>query len=108
MILDLKTIDLEMKVGVLENYRPNKEIKALFKDVQDLKQEFSNKLLSIVGDVKTSQEAGQVLNEDAKKRDEWTLYLKDDFESKFRLIKERVYKVNQRICPNFDEVMSKK
>ena len=65
--LDKNSLTLEIKVGILENYKPSKEIKTLYKQVETLKIE-ANKAIADIVKCKTTEDADSELTKDDKKR----------------------------------------
>lgn len=109
LYIDPNNITLNIKVGVLEDYAPDDEIKQLNKDVEDLKQKFKKNLKRIIGDHDNQQEALKVLETDEEKRKKWSGYVNKTYFKQFNKIQDRVTEKNKKICPNFEEeILGKK
>lgn len=100
-------ICLEVKVGVLESYQPDEEIKQLFEEIKLLKKNFKTKLQNIVGKVGTQKEAVEILEKNEKKREKWEKYVQNIFTPDYKAVNDKVHKKNSEICPNFKDFFNK-
>ena len=107
LILNAKTLTLDVKVGVLEEYKPDKEIKAISRDVDELRKLISDKIVEIIGEKKTPSEVAAILGADKDKAEQWQLFLKGDFGKNLAKINERIKSKNIKICPKFEEFIKK-
>jgi hypothetical protein len=103
LVLNPKTLDLELKVGILESYKPSKEIKALYKLHEKIKSEFQSKLSELTDGATDTKVIMQILDNPEKKQ-LWVAYLEQEFNLKIAELKNELVRINQKICPNFEEL----
>ena len=104
LVLNPKSLDLEMKVGVLENYKPSKEIKKAVKLSEQLKAEVQSKLTELVGEERESVKVMNLLEASPEKKEDWQKFLQGEFAEKMQKLQKDIGEINRKICPNIDEL----
>lgn len=100
LLIDKKRMELTVMVGVLEKYTPDKKIKQLHKEVEDLRLDFESHLFDIIGEKTDSQKALEILNSDPEKQKKWDKYLSEDYVEKLKKIQSKIDEKNLVLCPN--------
>ena len=103
--IDSKTLHTEVKVGILENYSPDNEVRDIYKEVESLKEKVKNKLKKIVGENKSDTEILVLIKNDEKKRDKWVKYLETTYNKQLSNILEKIKKKNEEICPGYSDMI---
>jgi len=104
--IDSKTLKLTLSVGILEEYKPTEKIKEVYNLVKDLSDITNSKLKSFIGDA-VGQEALDILDSDAEKKEKWTHFLNNDYNEKLATIIEKIRAVNREICPDYKALVNK-
>lgn len=99
---DSKRCEVTVRVGVLEEYKPDKEIKRIHKKAKALRTEAEEKLSELT-ETKDGKEALKVLKENEETARQWREYLEGPFNSELREIIGSIKKKNEKICPGFKE-----
>jgi predicted Holliday junction resolvase-like endonuclease len=105
LTLNSKTLKMGVVVGVLESYAPDKKVKEIYKEVQELKAETMEKLKELVGGNKTVEETSKILEKNKTKQNKWKKYLENKYNPKLNKIIQEIVEKNKEICPNYDEAM---
>lgn len=100
---DPKTYSLSVQVGVLEKYNPDKEIKAINKQLEKLKADAEKKLAKLVKGDMSMVERMEALKADQKAEAKWKAYVNDKFMPEVKDLIERIKLKNMEICPGFKE-----
>jgi hypothetical protein len=92
---DKKSLNVDVLVGVAEEYKPNEEIIGLYNEAQELKESINNYLDSKFA---TRDQAAilKVLSENKELEDEWKNFLKNDFSAKVQQIQEKIDGINKQ------------
>jgi len=98
--IDSKTLNVQVKVGVLEEYKPDRTIKAIVKKAAALKKMTSQKLVDLVGEISV-EEANKKIQADAKVRKQWTDFLHNEYNPALTELIVMIKKKNEQICPNY-------
>jgi len=102
LILDTNTLELKVMVGVLEEYKPDREIKAINKKIVSLREETLSTLKELTGEDKMV-EALEFLKTEKSKNEEFTAFVAGAFNNCLVEINLRIEKKNEKICPNYKE-----
>lgn len=105
--IDKNTLKLTVKVGVLEEYTPDQEIKEIYEEAQGLKSKLESNLKRIVGKVKNQAEAIEILKQDEEKAKKWKSYLEKTYAKQYIKLHNRVTNKNKEICSNFAVFLEK-
>tara|TARA_R100000951_G_scaffold19275_1_gene16088 strand:- start:4595 stop:4933 length:339 start_codon:yes stop_codon:yes gene_type:complete len=105
--IDKNRIELTVKVGILENYKPDKEIKELFEEVESLKKKLRSAKSRIIGKSKDNNHALQILQKDKAKTEKWQKYLNNTYAKQLQEVQKKIDNKNLKICPNYKDVMDK-
>ena len=103
LILDANKLLLEVRVGILEDYTPDKEIIAINSRLGELKLKTESKLKEITG-VEDFAEGMEQLKNDKDKNDTMLKYIVEEFKGKLESIVTRIDKKNNKICPGYKKV----
>jgi phage host-nuclease inhibitor protein Gam len=106
LVLNPNNLNMELKVGALESYKPSKEIKSLVKKVSDLKTELSDKLLEITGS-NDMKEINKIVSEDKEKDSKVKEYITNEYSPKLKDLLKETQEINKKICPNYTELTGK-
>ena len=103
--LDLQRYELEVKVGVLEEYQPDREIKAIFNKLNKLKEQAEKKIATLVKADKDTplNELQQKLSEDEKANEKFKQFVEAKFVPEMKKLINRINKKNEKICPGFKD-----
>ena len=101
LVLDPKALTLEARVGILEKYSPDKDIKNIHKKVEALRKLTHETLGNIIGESKSQGEILEILKGDPDKAAQWKKFIDDVYVEKMREISKDIKKKNIEICPNF-------
>lgn len=102
--LDIKQMEMKVEVGVLEEYKPDKEVRRLYKEFQKLKEESESKVKEFTKK-ENAEEAGEVLKSNEKVQIQWMTYLKDEFNPKLTDLLKSIRSKNEKICPGYKQVV---
>lgn len=102
LTIDSKTLELKLMVGVLEEYKPNKEIKDIYKLSEKLKVKTTDKIKQLFGDINDQKEIIATLNKQEEKKKEWTKFLEKEYNVDLTLILDKIRAVNRLICPDYE------
>lgn len=91
---DSRSLHMDVIVGVLENYKPNKTIKEAHEKVEELRKETEKFLDENFGDA-SKTEIEEELEQDDKKKEIWDDYLKNHYEKKVLEIKKLIDEENK-------------
>jgi len=105
--IDRNSLTLQVKVGVLETYKPDEDIEHIHKEVEKLRDKFQKNMKRIIGKGNPA-ELQQVLNTDEKKLNRWTTYIENTFSKQLKEIQLRIVDKNKKICGNFEEAVLSK
>ena len=105
LFIDKNKISLNIKVGVLEEYKPDDSIVEMYKEIEDLRKKFLSNMSKIIGNTDNQSEALKILKSDSKKLNKWKKYLNNTYLKQLSKIQEKVNTKNSQICPNYTEVM---
>lgn len=100
---DPKTYTLSIQVGVLEKYKPDKEIKAIHKKLDRLKVQAEKKLSQLVKGDMTLSERMTELAKNPKAEAKWGAYVNDKFVPEVATLIERIKLKNMKMCEGFKE-----
>ena len=106
--LDTNTLDLSMRVGVLESYSPSQEMKELVDKIENLKNNVKYKARQIIGEVVSQKEAVEILKKDANKNNEWQKFLNESYGAELSNLIETVAAINKSLCPGYEEHVAKR
>ena len=107
--IDQNDLSLTVKVGVLEEYRPSKDIEDLNKEVEAFRQRVISNKNRIIGKDVDSAEALKILKSNKSKEDKWKNYIGGTYKRQLKKLQQKVRDINKKICPNFEEqILSKK
>jgi hypothetical protein len=98
---DPRSFTVSVQVGILETYKPDKEIKAIVKKLDRVKSLAEKKLNSLVKGEMTPQERMSKLQEDSKAEAKWKTYVNDKFMPEIKDLIDRINLKNEQICPGF-------
>ena len=99
--LNTQTMNLELQVGVLEEYKPDREIKNIHKKLEAIKEDAHKKLVQLTSDDLTMEQMKEQLAKDKETEDEWKKYLGSEFSEELKKLVRRINKKNEKICPDF-------
>ena len=106
LTLDQTNLHIEVRVGILEKYKPSKEIKKVFKDIESLKEEVKNTIKSVTGTDDYKQVDG-ILASDTNKNEKLKEYFTKEYNPKIQQILGEIEKINEEICPGYVEFKQK-
>jgi hypothetical protein len=95
---DTKRLEMIVMCGPMEEYKPDRETKAIFNKMSKLKKKTQKKLEDIFGDIKISEMAKEAEN-DKQKKAEWAKYLDEEYNPEVKELIERINKKNEKFCP---------
>lgn len=104
--LNEQNLDLGVKVGILEHYKPTKDVKRVYKELEKLKEHFKKKVTKITGKENTD-EINSVLESSEEKRNELQEFLRGDFNARLLMVLQEVEKLNEQLCPGYIEYKQK-
>lgn len=93
---DPRNLNLDIVVGALESYRPNKTTKEILDSVGKLKSYTDDKIVQIFGKDKNSKQILEQMKKDESKKDKWEEYLHGEYDTKLKEIIKMVEKENKR------------
>lgn len=105
--IDRNKIALTVKVGVLEEYKPDQDIAQLHEEVEQLRDKFKKSMKRIIGETENLAEAQKILQTDADKLNKWTKYIEKTYSKQLEKLQQKVVQKNKEICPNFEEQILK-
>lgn len=102
--LNSKTLELSLKVGVLEEYSPSEDIIFVAQQVEQLKDHTKQIMVQLFGEGTSKVEISKRLSEDLDLEKKWRDYLETDYNKELSIIIDRIKDVNKRICPNIKDL----
>ena len=106
LVLNQQNLELGVRVGVLESYKPNRAIKKIHKEVEGLRSLLKDKASEITGK-DAHDEINAVLGTDQEKMRIFQEYLRGEFNENVSKIMEQVKEINKVICPEYAEALEK-
>jgi hypothetical protein len=103
-----KTTELEVLVGVLEQYKPDKEIRAINKALTELKSKVEVKAKQLFGEGLTPQEMVKKSLEDKELGEQFSTYLDSEYRPELELLLTRISNKNKKMCPGYSEHINPK
>lgn len=100
--LDVKTLQMSVEVGILEEYKPDDSITALLKEANTLRDNTTAYVLALTN-TSSMQEAIQALNADQPKLDQWNEYMKVTYIPAVQSLASKITEKNKQICPGYKE-----
>lgn len=93
--------ELKVEVGVLEEYKPDREVKRIYNKLTKLKEKAENKLFTLT---KTDnvKEAREKLNS-KKIEDKWKKYLEKEYYPELKDISLAIHSKNKKLCEGYKE-----
>ena len=101
--LDSKNLVLTVKLGPLEHYRPDKEIKQIFKDVKSLGDETKEFMVKLWGE-KSLEEIQKLLDTDKEINAKWVTFLQSVYNKKLEAVIKKIKAKNIKIYNGFKEL----
>lgn len=101
--IDKNRLELTVKVGILEKYKPDSEIVEIFEEVESLRKRLMKNRKRIVGNIKDNREALDVLQKDEEKAEKWGKYINKTYAKQLSVIQKKIDNKNEKICANFSE-----
>jgi hypothetical protein len=101
--LNHKTLELIVKVGILESYQPDEEIRALHADVEQVRHDAEEQLKTLYGNDATTAQIVEIFKKDPIKATPWKEYLKELHGVRLRQIKDKIDLKNRQLCANYEE-----
>ena len=102
LILDPKSLELKILVGVLEDYAPDKEIKDINNGVVKLKARTSEFMEELTG-LQDMKECMEFFKTNKDKNDEFVSFIKGEFNDGLVKFNKRIESKNIKICPNYKD-----
>lgn len=102
LILEPKTLELKILVGVLEKYAPDKEIKNINSNLKELKDKTTNFLKDLTG-FGEMDKSMEFLKGNPEKNKEFIEFVKSDFNEDLIKLTKRIESKNMKICPNYKD-----
>lgn len=97
---DVRTMNIDVIVGVLETYKPSKEIKALQKSLDSFKKDYS-KFLKKHFKTEDTKELIEILDKSDEKRDEFRGFMQEVVSPKIMEISKEIERLNKQLCANY-------
>lgn len=102
LVLNPATLDIEVKVGILEEYKPNQEIEQLFQKIEQLKKELTDKMKEISGATDFLR-VNTALSSDPEKHESMKRFMKIEYHNKLKQLQIEVQTINSQICPGYQQ-----
>lgn len=94
---------MRVQVGVLETYKPDREIKSIHKKLAQIKANAEKQLAKLTKIDSSIQEMVAELQSKPKLEEKWKSYLEKKFSPELEKIMDRIDKKNELICPGYLE-----
>ena len=107
LTINSKNLELTLKVGILEEYKPTPEIINLHGMVKELDHKTNIKIKEIVGELKDQQKAVDILAKDENKRDQWKNFLVSEYNVDLAMIIDKIRDINKSLCPDYEKFIKK-
>lgn len=104
--LNHKNLNLEVRVGILETYKPNKDVKKIYKDIEKLKNNVSEKLKEITKSNDLNG-ANLTLSQNKDMMFEFKQYIDTEYNKQVLELLKFIDSVNEQICPGYKELKAK-
>lgn len=101
--LNQKTLELTVEVGARENYKPDKEIKTLVKDLERVRSSLNERINTLFGEGLTQIQIIQKAKENTELEEQLKAFLQGEYKSEMKSLIERIHKKNEQICPGYKE-----
>ena len=101
--LDPDNLDIEVRVGVLEFYIPDEEIKDIYKDIEILKVKTKNVMVKLWGNISV-EKANKLLETDKRLQKKWKKFLEKEYNKKLKKILNKIDCKNKEICPGYEDI----
>lgn len=101
--LDAKNLTLNLQVGVLEEYKPDRELKNIHKKLETIKADAEKELARLTGEDLSMEQMKERLAEDKQLEEKWKAYLATEFTTELQKLVKRINKKNEKICPGYKE-----
>lgn len=106
LVLNQQNLELTVRVGLLETYKPTRDIKKAYKNLEKAKEQFKKKAMEITGK-DTQHEINEVLETNEDKMNKFQEYLRNDFNELVLKIMGDIKEINKKICPGYAEQLQK-
>lgn len=104
---DVNNLELTVKVGVCETYKPSKELKKLNKKCELLKAEVKDYLDKTFGTTDYSK-ITKILNENKEQDQKLNDFVTERVSPVIHEIYQEIVLINERICPNYEDIVKNK
>ena len=99
--IDSKTLNMQVNVGVKEEYTPDEEILEIYNKVEDLKKKTNDTVLQLCK-TEDANEAASIIDADKVVKEEWVKFLDNTYKVELLAILELVKEKNKKICPGYE------
>lgn len=103
LVFNEKQLHVQVIAGVLENYKPNKDIKKVYKRIEKLKNETEG-FIRTNWQEKSQVEIINIFKQDKEEKKKWDDFMQIKYIPELNDIKTQVELINGKLCPNFNEV----
>lgn len=107
IMFDSKHLHISIQVGILETYKPDRTMKKIYEDVENLRNKTSEKMIKLFGEVSTD-EAREKIKTDDNLRKEWQEYLVNEYNKDVIAIINSIREKNKKICPGYEKTLEAK
>lgn len=95
---DIKNLNIDVLVGALEKYTPNKDIKRIVSINEDIKKQISDYFKDLFGE-KTELEYKEILK-NKEEKEKFQSFLKEKIHNQILLLKDEINKINSEKFKN--------
>lgn len=95
-------LNLELTVGILEEYKPSEEIRQLHNDVEKVRSHLDKFIKKHWKDMPV-MEIKKRLAKEPKEEEKFKKYIKNTHQPKLVKLIQRIDKINHKICPNYKD-----
>ena len=100
-----RTLELFVRLGAMEEYKPDEGIKKIYKRLEKLKKKTWKVIEDIVGGKMPQEEANKIIKANKNKEKKWKKYLEIEYNKELDMIIKDIITKNIQICEGYADLL---